>query len=197
MTQSVKPDRRVERTRQALLVAFNDLVLAHGYEPLTVREVIARAAVGRSTFYEHFESKDDLLRQSVTPLLDVLADACGETAQPARVEAVLSHFWENRRLTRVMLGGAARRLMSRFLAELIEERLTAAAESRDSSPLVPPRLIAAPLAEGQLALIESWLAESPACSARAVTHALIAGTRASAAALLGRRAAHASAAADA
>lgn len=190
MTSSVKPDRRVERTRQALLTAFNDLVLARGYDPVTVRDVIARADIGRSTFYEHFESKDDLLRRSITPLLEVLAGAAGaagaagDAAQPARVEAVLVHFRENRRPARIMLGGSARRLMSRILAEFIEERLTARRGGRSGAPLVPLGLIAAQLAEGQLGLIESWLAESPASATPAVARALIAASRASAAALL-------------
>jgi len=188
VTHSVKPDRRVERTRQALLVAFNELVLARGYHPVTVRDIIARADIGRSTFYEHFESKDDLLRQAMTPLLGVLAGAAGDAAQPAHVERVLAHFWDNRRLARVMLGGTARRLMSVFLGELIEERLAAAARrSRRAAPIVPLRMIAAQLAAGQLALLESWLTASPACSTRDVSSALIVATQASASALLAPR----------
>lgn len=190
MANSVKPDRRVERTRSALLVAFNELVLVRGYHPVTVRDIIARADIGRSTFYEHFESKDDLLRQAMTPLLGVLAGAPTDAAQPSHVERVLAHFWDNRRLARVMLGGTARRLLSRFLAELIEERLaTATRRSRHAAPMVPVPMIAAQLADGQLALLESWLTDYPACPAGDVSSALIAATRASASALLAPRAA--------
>lgn len=54
---------RVERDaqhRERLLLAASD-VLAEG--PLTVARIAARAGVGRSTFYEFFDSPDHLLEQ--------------------------------------------------------------------------------------------------------------------------------------
>jgi AcrR family transcriptional regulator len=156
---------------------------------VTVRDIIARANVGRSTFYEHFEGKDDLLRRSITPLFDVLAGAISGDPQLARVEAVLSHFRDRRRLLRIMLTGPARPLLARFLAELIEDRLKMPPRgARFPEPLVPVPLIAAQLAGGQIALIESWLMKSPAYATPAVTGALIAASRAAASALLGRSA---------
>ena len=69
MIRSAKPDRRVERTRVAILGAFRDLVLTRGYDPISVRDIVDAAGVGRSTFYEHFDDKDDLFQQSLRPLL--------------------------------------------------------------------------------------------------------------------------------
>lgn len=54
-------DRRVRRTRGRLKEALLELMHERGYEGLTVREIADRADVGRSTFYDHFESKEDLL----------------------------------------------------------------------------------------------------------------------------------------
>ena len=54
-------DRRSARTREALLHVFLDLLFERGYEALSVRDIAARANVGRSTFYEHFAGKDALL----------------------------------------------------------------------------------------------------------------------------------------
>ena len=51
----------MSRTRKALKEALTDLILAKGYEAVTVQDVIDRADVGRSTFYAHFIDKDDLL----------------------------------------------------------------------------------------------------------------------------------------
>jgi len=58
-------DRRAQRTRQALLSAFVELVLARGYETLTTGEISRRANVGRSTFYLHYASKEELLKESI------------------------------------------------------------------------------------------------------------------------------------
>ena len=186
MIRSVKPDRRVERTRQAILGAFRDLLLTRGYDPLSVRDVVETAGVGRSTFYEHFDDKDDLFRESLRPLLSVLADAVGAGRAQQGLVMLLTHFAQNRRLARTTMAGSARLLMSRFLAELIEDRLTAHV-TRATPPLVPLPLIAGHLAEAQLGLVAAWLTEKTTCSAEAVAHALLVSTRASAGALFARK----------
>ena len=55
------PDRRIQRTRQALLKALTDLILEKGYESVTIQDIIDRANIGRSTFYFHFQDKEELL----------------------------------------------------------------------------------------------------------------------------------------
>lgn len=59
-----KIDRRVQRTQQLLGNALVDLILDKGYKKITVQEIIDRANVGRSTFYAHFQDKEDLLARS-------------------------------------------------------------------------------------------------------------------------------------
>jgi AcrR family transcriptional regulator len=56
-----KMDRRIQRTRQLLQDALLALILEKGFEAVTVQDVIDRANVGRSTFYAHFQDKEDLL----------------------------------------------------------------------------------------------------------------------------------------
>jgi hypothetical protein len=84
-----------------------------------------------------------------------------------------------------MMAGSTRRLMSRFLSELVEERLASALRGKSARPDIPFGLIAAHLAEGQLALLESWISSKGPCSTHALANALHASTNASAAALLG------------
>lgn len=55
------PDRRVRRTRDALHRALIELMMDGPYDRITVSDVIARADVGRSTFYAHYRDKDELL----------------------------------------------------------------------------------------------------------------------------------------
>ena len=52
-------DRRVRRTRHLLQEALQELILEHGYDSVTVQDILDRADVGRSTFYAHFRDKDD------------------------------------------------------------------------------------------------------------------------------------------
>ena len=54
-------DRRVQRTRQLLNEALMALIVEKGYDAITVQNLIDRANLGRSTFYAHYQDKDDLL----------------------------------------------------------------------------------------------------------------------------------------
>src|SRR5215475_13272347 len=67
-------DRRVARTRKTLHHAFISLILKKNYEAITIEEICSAANVGRSTFYSHYTSKDDLHQSGVENLRRVLAD---------------------------------------------------------------------------------------------------------------------------
>ena len=60
-TPRPRPSDRVERTQQALLESLLDLIVEKGYARTTVEDILRRADVGRTAFYDHFENKQDLL----------------------------------------------------------------------------------------------------------------------------------------
>lgn len=66
--EEAREDRRIRRTRAALHQALIALVLERGYDAVTIKDVVDRANVGRSTFYAHYPSKEDLLTAEVDDL---------------------------------------------------------------------------------------------------------------------------------
>ena len=143
--------------------------------PAKVADIIARAGVARSTFYEHYRSKDDLLAEGLSGPFGVLADMLTDAHDAQRLTAVIDHFWENRRIGNVLFAGPSRQVAMRTLATLIEQRLAA---TRGPSTLpMPPSLLAVQLAGGQLALISGWLSGLAPATPGQIATALVGSVR--------------------
>ena len=61
-------DARKAKSRAAIVAAFSELLREEDYGKITVGDIIARAHVGRATFYGLFKSKDGLLAELVRDL---------------------------------------------------------------------------------------------------------------------------------
>ncbi|WAH38026.1 TetR/AcrR family transcriptional regulator [Alicyclobacillus dauci] len=68
-------DPRVFRTRRLLIDALIELIVDEGYDAVTVREIVRKAEVNRSTFYLHFRDKQDIFAYMGDELLKQLAES--------------------------------------------------------------------------------------------------------------------------
>ena len=173
-------NRRSDRTRTELMSAFSGLVFAKGFENVSVKDVITSAGIARSTFYEHFSNKEDVLRACMTRFFDIVADCVSTDEMPAELPKVLDHLWSNRRLTDAIFSGHARMILARNQADLVEQRLRAV------TPLLrlPHRLAAIQIADAQLGLVESWMRGRAPCSVETLADGLFRSSRASALSLI-------------
>ena len=73
-------DRRQRKSRDAIFEAFTQLLREKNVQQITVGEIIARADVGRATFYAHFETKEYLLKAFCEDLFCHIFDAVDGTA---------------------------------------------------------------------------------------------------------------------
>jgi AcrR family transcriptional regulator len=167
-----RTDRRVEKTRGALLDAFRELLLNHQFENISVADIAARAGVGRSTLYEHFAGKDALLASSIAGPFSVLADTLRTGHDASSLVMLLEHFWGNRRLARGLFVGGIRRKTVAVLVGLIEKQLTADGLSRRGALVLPMRLAAVQLAEILLAPVIAWLLGESRCTAEVLAVSL-------------------------
>lgn len=150
-------------------MAFRELLLDQGYGAVTIGAVAASANVGRSTFYEHYRTKDDLLRASLRGPFTTLAALVDTPSMTGAVQDLLQHFREHRQVARVLLGWPTRPLLAATLADLVAVRLHGLTSTR---PLIPVELIARQIAEAQLALLDGWIAGRPAFGIEAAVDAL-------------------------
>lgn len=178
-------DRRVARTQAALDAAFVQLLFSRNYHDITTADIAAQADIGRSTFYEHYKSKDDLLRHSLSGPFSVFAEIVVAPSSTALLPT-LAHFVENRALARVVLAYPVRQVASRCLADMIEAKLVVLARP-PQRPVIPLPLIALQLAEAQLAIMENWIVGRVAAQPAAIAEALVLSTEALVTALLQRK----------
>jgi AcrR family transcriptional regulator len=69
-------DRRVLKSREAILEAFVGLIAEKNFEQITINEIADRANVSRGTVYLHYTDKFDLLDQCIKTHLVQLVDSC-------------------------------------------------------------------------------------------------------------------------
>ena len=60
-TQPLRPDRRIQRTRQLLKQTSLEIIREKGFRAMSIQEITERANVNRGTFYVHFADKYALL----------------------------------------------------------------------------------------------------------------------------------------
>jgi AcrR family transcriptional regulator len=74
-----------EQSRQRILDAVAELVRERSYASLTVDEVMARAGIGRTIFYRHFDDLGDIVLRAGREAIEELFEAQRELAR-ARVD---------------------------------------------------------------------------------------------------------------
>jgi len=166
---------RAEASRAALMSAFNELVVTERYTDFGVSEIVHKADVSRSTFYEHFKSKDDLLRQSLSRVIAPLAATCDAHYDSPLLLFMVEHLRENRTLALGLINGPSSKQVIALFASLIEERLAVRSGRRKQVPLF---LAAAQIAESQVGLLRAWLSRGGIEPATQIATALAEGTQA-------------------
>ena len=65
-------DRRVQKTRRLLQDALVALISEKGFASVTIQDILDRANVGRSTFYLHYDNKNELLHSCFEDFCNLL-----------------------------------------------------------------------------------------------------------------------------
>lgn len=121
-------DRRVLRTRRILQEALVSLMKERQYDKITVQDIIDRANVGRSTFYSHFVTKDELLRSCIELMIQSLSRYIPHTPDDTDhygmipVADLFKHIQENSRLVKALIKGKSADLFVDKIQEYLNEK---------------------------------------------------------------------------
>jgi AcrR family transcriptional regulator len=166
-----KMDRRVEKTRTLLHKALMSSILEKKYESVTVQEILDRANVGRSTFYVHYNDKDELLLSGLQNVRNLLHSAqAAATAPPGKsYERIIGfslgmfeHVYEYRAVNRAMLGSNAEAVVRRYihssLVTVVDQEVRAELRKRKrANCLVSPELLTHFVVSTFVSVMTFWL----------------------------------------
>ena len=162
-------DRRIPRTRAMLQHALTSLILKKGYEAITIQDICDEANVGRSTFYAHYTSKDDLKRRGFGHLRKELVDRQNEAqAAPGEIKdrslgfslTMFEHARDHIDLYRALVGGRGGTVslgqIRQILSDLVRNEL-AATVGKNSADIVPRELVVQYVVGAFMAVMTWWL----------------------------------------
>jgi AcrR family transcriptional regulator len=162
-------DRRIPRTRAMLQHALTSLILKKGYDAITIQDICDEANVGRSTFYAHYTSKDDLKRSGFERLRKQLVDRQREAqATPGDISdrslgfslTMFEHARDHIDLYRALVGGRGGAVslgqIRQILSDLVRNEFTAIA-GKNSADTVPRELVVQYVVGAFMAVMTWWL----------------------------------------
>ena len=174
-----KVDRRVQRTQIVLQQALTELIAEKGYYAVTVQDITERANIGRTTFYAHYNSKEELFLSahfaSVGALLPEEIEVSDLLAEEPP-EALIRQFEvlpQARPLYFDLAQGGNvptfQRAVRSYLAQKLEKSLRKAFSEETSA--LPFALLANYLASSQLGFVTWWIECRSPYNAREIAQA--------------------------
>ena len=154
-------DRRIRKTRKALRLALQHLLLDKPFEQITIRDIAGEADIAYTTFFRHYPDKDSLLSElandEISELLDLVLPLFSPGDSHSSTLAMCRHVHDNERLWLALLtGGAAGNIRELFI-EQVESRF-------DEWPAViewlPPEISATILCGVTIDLLAWWLSKA-------------------------------------
>lgn len=85
-------DRRVRRTRKLIQDALFSLMQEYPYAKIRISQITARADISRSTFYLHYQTKEELLLSVVDEIIDQYFKAIDQADGSAKVSPAFLLF---------------------------------------------------------------------------------------------------------
>ena len=163
-------DRRQQKTRDAIFEAFSTLLSSKSYTRITIQEIIDQANIGRSTFYSHFETKDDLLKEMCTDLFGHIFSESLNTERThdfsltggnpgSMITHILYHLRDNKKnITGILTcesGELFLRFFKQYLNQLIIRHLLVGVERKNTS--APEDFLVNHIAGSFVEMVQWWI----------------------------------------
>ena len=153
--------RRVRKTKAAIFYAFSDLMQEKRYANISVQNIIDRADIGRTTFYAHYSTKEELLDSYINHIFDLLivendVDETDMLDTYIPVQKIFEHILVHNRMLKSLLNSDSGELLFQRAQAYWEKKLEAYFKSFDYDGESPPDLVKNHLVTSAIGMIKWW-----------------------------------------
>lgn len=161
-------DDRVERTRRSLQQALFALTQERPFGEVTVGEIVERAGVNRSSFYQHYTDKETLLAFAIEAAADEagvqLAELDPQSAEPPpAITSYLNHIDAHAAVYASALGPRGSALVASRLRARLNLIVRNGIANHGTQPFdgLSLEIASASITGATFGIIEAWLAMDP------------------------------------
>ena len=158
-----KEDLRIQRTIEGIRKTFEEMICEMDYEQITIKELTARANINRKTFYLHYDSLDDLLRELQNEMARDFIQRTEGMAPPGDMDKITREFFlvheELGRLgERITCAGSYHYISRRITSDILEQTWKPGDAGAGVDPYVQD-IVMNFVSQGTLTIYKQWVAD--------------------------------------
>jgi AcrR family transcriptional regulator len=167
--QNLPIDRRITKSKQALMDALLSLMQTKEFKKITVTDIVKTANLNRGTFYKHYEYKEDILDEIVD---DVIADLISSYREPYKntdffqlrtlpssAIKIFEHVSHNKDFYSLMVKSNVLTGFQNKLCNVLKELSLSELKGESSNPKINRELQASFYVHAILGMITEWITE--------------------------------------
>ncbi len=163
MSGKGKEDLRVIRTKEAIRKTFEEMICEMDYEQISIKELAERARINRKTFYLHYDSLDDLLRELQNEMAKSFIERTRDLERPRDMDKITREFFlvsegAGRLHERLLCSGSYHYISRRITNEIMSETWGADGKQRNADPYVQ-NIVMTFVSQSTIEIYRQWAAD--------------------------------------
>jgi AcrR family transcriptional regulator len=170
-------DRRIQKTRQAVMNTFVDLLTEKGFDKITINDIADRANINRGTVYLHYVDKFDLLDKCIETYVEPLLQHCANTADAntntIALQSIFEYLEKNFTIYKLLLNNEGAGFFRNRLYTIIAQALTEVIALKPENNAFSNGVTIHFLTSGFIGVLEWWVNNSMPCNVQEITDQLM------------------------
>jgi Transcriptional regulator len=170
-------DRRIQKTRQAIMNSFVDLLTEKGFDKITINDIADRANINRGTVYLHYVDKFDLLDKCIETYVELLLQHCANTSDTSfnviALQSIFEYLEKNITIYRLLFSNEGAGYFRKRLYSIIAQELTGVIALKPENNKFLNDVTIHFLASGFIGVLEWWVNNSMPCNVQEITDLLM------------------------